>query len=662
MRYSTIFLSSILLISVSPLIALSIDPATSGRILDSFKKEEYEILFENSLFDQSGANDIYEKEYLISGIEGLRNRLSQVIKTYEQKKSEVSLQKDSLVSLIANIEENISDTSSEIRKIEGQIEEKKKDINELKNLSIELSVKIKKNRSIMLSYIANVYAEGNLIFDEKNEVDVFRSLILSDENIDNVAQDITYKSLVSSLGQKFIDDYRELIKSYYKIQIRMNDEIALLDIDNEKLEKQKTNLITQRSFREQLLLATQGREELLGKYIESQVNMQKTLEESWKDATNAYTATLENILEKNGCQKQKKTGKEIEKCAHILSFYRNEKALKNVKVSSGTENILTWPLDVVTGITTYFRDPSYYREVGSQHDAIDIPAEQGTQVKASLGGYVYYILPPVSGGYSYMAIKHPNGYFTVYGHLSEVLVKPYQFVEQGDVIAKSGGTPGTPGAGPMTTGPHLHYEVFKNREAIDPLRILDISKLDYSRLPTRYQEKFISDIVARVGSKADLSPYERKFRMEGKTEEERQKYLLNTYATSDFKNWDTWVDISLESKIDPSFLMCVGLAETTLGNYLKTRNNIGNVGNTDGGDVVSFESPREGIYWMASTFNNKFLGSYDSVSELSRWGNSSGYIYASSNANWHNNIIRCLSALKGKFVEDNYKFRLDIDK
>lgn len=45
--------------------------------------------------------------------------------------------------------------------------------------------------------------------------------------------------------------------------------------------------------------------------------------------------------------------------------------------------------------------------------------------------------------------------------------------------------------------------------------------------------------------------------MEGKTEEERQKYLLNTYASSDFKNWDTWVDISLESKIDPSFLMCV---------------------------------------------------------------------------------------------------------
>jgi hypothetical protein len=65
---------------------------------------------------------------------------------------------------------------------------------------------------------------------------------------------------------------------------------------------------------------------------------------------------------------------------------------------------------------------------------------------------------------------------------------------------------------------------------------------------------------------------------------------------------------------------------------------------------------------MASTFNNKFLSDYNSVSELSRWWNANGAIYASSNANWHNNIIRCLSALKGRFVEDNFKFRISVDK
>ena len=92
--------------------------------------------------------------------------------------------------------------------------------------------------------------------------------------------------------------------------------------------------------------------------------------------------------------------------------------------------------------------------------------------------------------------------------------------------------------------------------------------------------------------------------------------------------------------------MCIGLSETTLGNHLKTPYNIGNVGNTDSGATITFSSAREGITWMAKTFNNKFLGQYTKVSQLSRWGNPDGLIYASSSSNWHDNTIRCLSALK----------------
>jgi hypothetical protein len=119
-----------------------------------------------------------------------------------------------------------------------------------------------------------------------------------------------------------------------------------------------------------------------------------------------------------------------------------------------------------------------------------------------------------------------------------------------------------------------------------------------------------------------------------------------------------WVDTAIGANIDPSFLMCVGLSETTLGNHLKTANNIGNIGNTDSGDTVSFSSPQEGLAWMAKTFNNRFLGNYTKLSELSRWGNDSGPIYASSNSNWHDNTVRCLTALKGRFVEDDFLFRL----
>jgi murein DD-endopeptidase MepM/ murein hydrolase activator NlpD len=63
----------------------------------------------------------------------------------------------------------------------------------------------------------------------------------------------------------------------------------------------------------------------------------------------------------------------------------------------------------------------------------------------------------------------------------------------------------------MTSGPHLHYEVWKNKEAVDPLRFMDISGIDYANMPTRYQDKFIADFVENYGAGADTSKYERKF-------------------------------------------------------------------------------------------------------------------------------------------------------
>lgn len=52
------------------------------------------------------------------------------------------------------------------------------------------------------------------------------------------------------------------------------------------------------------------------------------------------------------------------------------------------------------------------------------------------------------------------------------------------------------------------------------------------------------------------------FVLSGATEVDRQRYLLQTYATPGFQNWDMWTDESLAGGIDPAFMMCVGLAET----------------------------------------------------------------------------------------------------
>lgn len=88
------------------------------------------------------------------------------------------------------------------------------------------------------------------------------------------------------------------------------------------------------------------------------------------------------------------------------------------------------------------------------YNGVDIAAPVGTPIVASAGGTV--IIAKASGyngGYGlYVAIKHPNGTQTLYGHMSKVNVTVGQQVEQGETIGAVGNTG-------RSTGPHIHFEV-----------------------------------------------------------------------------------------------------------------------------------------------------------------------------------------------------------
>lgn len=92
---------------------------------------------------------------------------------------------------------------------------------------------------------------------------------------------------------------------------------------------------------------------------------------------------------------------------------------------------------------------------GGSHTGQDYPCAVGTPVHASLGGVVINTSPGSDYGKT-VEIDHGNGYQTLYGHLSEVMVKVGETVTQGQLIAKSGETG-------KVTGPHLHYEVRKGK-------------------------------------------------------------------------------------------------------------------------------------------------------------------------------------------------------
>lgn len=126
--------------------------------------------------------------------------------------------------------------------------------------------------------------------------------------------------------------------------------------------------------------------------------------------------------------------------------------------------IFTWPLDGDYHISSQFgtrRDP--ITGVVKTHGGTDIAAAQGTPILAAADGVVE-IAGFNAGGYGYyVKIAHGNGYETLYGHCSVLLVSTGQTVKQGQLIAKVGSTG-------HSTGPHLHFEVRYNGNKVNPMQ------------------------------------------------------------------------------------------------------------------------------------------------------------------------------------------------
>lgn len=102
------------------------------------------------------------------------------------------------------------------------------------------------------------------------------------------------------------------------------------------------------------------------------------------------------------------------------------------------------------------------------HSGMDFRAPLGMPAKVTAAGVV--VRAGWAGGYGRMIeIDHGQGFSTRYGHLSKISVVVGQKLKAGDVIGQTGSSG-------RSTGPHLHYEVRHNGEALDPLRFIAVGK------------------------------------------------------------------------------------------------------------------------------------------------------------------------------------------
>jgi murein DD-endopeptidase MepM/ murein hydrolase activator NlpD len=271
----------------------------------------------------------------------------------------------------------------------------------------------------------------------------------------NKASDLEVLLLNNSLSDflsqiKYLNDTNEgLRKSVESLKIQKNQ----LTKNQELLEQKNNNLL---SLKKQLT----AKEDDLNYEQENKTNL---LEE-----THSSEQEYQRLLQ-NGLAKQRQAESDISSAEQSI---RQKMSQKDKNILDTSNNSISWPVPSRV-INASFHDPDYpFQKLLGQHSGVDIRAPQGTTLLAAADGYVAKVRFSNNKNYAYIMLIHGNSLSTVYGHISAVFVTTDQYVSKGEPIGRTGGTPGSIGAGPFSTGPHLHFEVRLKGIPVNPLNYL----------------------------------------------------------------------------------------------------------------------------------------------------------------------------------------------
>lgn len=340
------------------------------------------------------------------------------IELMEQKNYDANKTIESLNNEINELEEVIHQNLLDVQKYEEEIKKFKQVIdNRLRNLYKNID-----------TYTNNLI---RIFYTSENVIDCIDKVVSMNKFLE--IDRITIEKFVNNIDLiKVKNQNIEFSKSLIEDKIRLvNETIAENDINLKNMEQQKNEKQRQLEDINELNIQLNAQYENLS---EDKKQIQQEIIKIQED-----NIKLQNELKK-----------------YMEELNRNNKEAKK-KVKYGKY------LKPVNGKITSRFGKRVHPVTGkeSNHTGIDIAAPMGENVKASLGGEVVF-----SGWHgnvygNVVIINHGNNIQTFYGHLSKVLVKQGEEVKQGDVVAKVGTTG-------LSTGPHLHFEIYVNGERVDP--------------------------------------------------------------------------------------------------------------------------------------------------------------------------------------------------
>lgn len=351
-----------------------------------------------------------------------------------EERENIAAQKNLIVEDIAETEKKITALNEEIDRLDKEIAEKDKEID---NTVALFCNRMRANYMAGETSVLEIFTASSDMSSFLNRLEMFKRVTENDQNL--------------------VDKLHDEIEAIEKMQKELEEKKTALQKEKTELEAKRADL----QATEDELTANQA------------VIKEKTEEvEAKLEALNAQTKQLEVSIDEYNAE-MSRLDKEIKDAINKANQSSSGGSSSGSNAGSMNSNVsasgFAWPLPYSGVYLSSYYGYRYHPLTGQYkyHSGIDITMSgaTGKNIVATRAGTV--IISSLEGqngtGYgSYVVIDHGDGYSSLYGHCSALLVSQGQWVSQGQIIARVGSTG-------WSSGPHLHFEIRYNGSTVDPL-------------------------------------------------------------------------------------------------------------------------------------------------------------------------------------------------
>lgn len=380
--------------------------------------------------------------------------LEQRLHSYEQQILDKQGDALSLKNQVDILDSKIASTEVKIDQAEAQLDVTQKQIEVLHGQIERTEKDIDGNQESLKNLIRETHKA-----EQQSPLELF----FSSSTLSEFYTQIEYSTRLQNDVQTQVNHLQEIKNNLETKRTELKDKKADVARERTNLQVQEEELGGEVAYKEELLTSTENDE----------AKFKALYEEARQDQLRIEAEV--NQLTREAQERIRRLRDEVEKKLNDEEQQENltDEEQQVLEDFDGTVD-LAWPI-ASRKVTCPFHCGGYpFAGAIGSHNAIDISTPQGTPIYAAEAGYVIRVIfDPNSTSYAMISILHgDNVTSTAYGHISGSNVQPNQYVKKGELIGWTGATPGTPGAGPFTTGAHLHFEVRKNGLPVDPLLYL----------------------------------------------------------------------------------------------------------------------------------------------------------------------------------------------